>query len=158
VLRRWYKGCTKFCPGAAGSDMNCQQQIIVTTTGSGDLHDLTAQVAAIVASSGIQTGTVNIFNVGSTAAVGSIEFEPGLQHDLPAILNKLIPPSRSYGHEQTWHDGNGHSHLQATLLGPSLTVPIVESKLALGTWQQIFHLECDVRGRQRTIMVTVIGE
>jgi len=121
------------------------------------MHDLTAQVAAIVDSSGVQTGMVNIFNVGSTAAVGTIEFEPGLQRDLPAILDKLIPPSRAYGHELAWHDGNGHSHLQATLLGPSLNVPIAEGKLVLGTWQQIFHLECDVRGRQRTIVVTVIS-
>ena len=122
------------------------------------MHDLTEQVAAIVTSAGIQTGIVNIFNVGSTAAVGTIEFEPGLQHDLPGILNKLIPPSRSYGHEQAWHDGNGHSHLQATLLGPSLTVPISEGKLVLGTWQQIFHLECDVRSRQRIVVVTVVGD
>jgi secondary thiamine-phosphate synthase enzyme len=140
------------------SDMHYQQQITVTTTGSGDMHDLTDQVAAVVASSGIQTGTVNIINFGSTAAVGTIEFEPGLQRDLPAILNKLIPPSRDYGHERTWHDGNGHSHLQATLLGPSLTVPVAEGKAVLGTWQQIFHLECDVRGRQRTVILTVIGE
>jgi secondary thiamine-phosphate synthase enzyme len=144
--------------GAAQPTMSYQQQIPVATRGSGDMHDLTEQVAAIVTSSGIQTGTVNIFNVGSTAAVGTIEFEPGLQHDLPAILNRLIPPSRSYGHEQAWHDGNGHSHLQATLLGPSLTVPIANCKLALGTWQQIFHLECDVRGRQRTVVVTVVGD
>ncbi|MGB2602474.1 MAG: YjbQ family protein [Terracidiphilus sp.] len=73
-----------------------------------------------------------------------MEFEPGLQHDLPGILDKLIPPSRNHGHEQTRHDGNGHSHLQETLLGPSLTVPISDGKLVLGTWQQIFHLECDV--------------
>lgn len=134
-----------------------QQQVVISTKGHGDMHDLTEQVAAIVISSGIETGTVNIFNVGSTAAIGTIEFEPGLQRDLPAILDKLIPPSRSYGHEQAWHDGNGHSHLQATLLGPSLTVPIGEGKLVLGNWQQIFHLECDVRGRQRTIVVTVVG-
>ena len=75
-----------------------------------------------------------------------------------AILDRLIPPSRDYGHEQAWHDGNGHSHLQATLLGPSLTVPVSEGKLSLGTWQQIFHLECDVRGRDRTIVVTVLGD
>jgi secondary thiamine-phosphate synthase enzyme len=138
--------------------MSYQQQIVIQTKGHGDVHDLTEQVEAIVSSSGVQTGTVNIFNVGSTAAVGTIEFEPGLQQDLPAILDKMIPPSRSYGHEQAWRDGNGHSHLQATLLGPSLTVPIAEGKLVLGTWQQIFHLECDVRGRQRTIVVTVIGD
>jgi secondary thiamine-phosphate synthase enzyme len=134
-----------------------QDQIAVITKGAGDMRDLTEQVSAIVTSSAVRTGTVNVFNVGSTAAIGTIEFEPGLQHDLPAILSKLIPPSRSYGHEQAWHDGNGHSHLQATLLGPSLTVPIVDGKLALGTWQQIFHLECDIRGRQRTVVITVIG-
>jgi len=122
------------------------------------MHDITSQVAEAVDSSGITTGIVNVFNVGSTAAVGTIEFEPGLRDDMPTILDKLIPPSRDYGHEQAWHDGNGHSHLQATLLGPSLTVPISNGQLVLGTWQQIFHLECDVRGRQRTVVVTVIGQ
>ena len=138
--------------------MNYQQQISLSTNGHGDMHDLTEKVAAIVNSSGIKTGLMHVFNVGSTAALGTIEFEPGLQRDLPAILDKLIPPSRNYGHEQTWHDGNGHSHLQATLLGPSLTVPIAEGKLVLGTWQQVFHLECDVLGRQRTLVVTVVGD
>lgn len=122
------------------------------------MHDLTEKIAEIVAGSGISTGTVNVFNVGSTAAVGTIEFEAGLQKDLPAILDKLIPPSRSYGHEQAWHDGNGHSHLQATLLGPSLTVPVAEGKPVLGTWQQVFHLECDVRGRDRRVVITVVGD
>jgi len=135
-----------------------QQQISVRTTGHGDMHDLTGQVAEVVAASGVRTGTVTVFNVGSTAAIGTIEFEPGLERDLPEILDKFIPPSRNYGHEQAWHDGNGHSHLQATLLGPSLAVPITDGKLVLGTWQQIFHLECDVRGRQRTVVVTVSGE
>ncbi len=122
------------------------------------MHDLTAEVAKIVHASGVRTGTLNIFNVGSTAAVGTIEFEPGLERDLPEVLNKLIPPSRNYGHEQAWHDGNGHSHLQATLLGASLTVPVSSGKPVLGTWQQIFHLECDVRGRSRTVVVTVVGD
>lgn len=138
--------------------MTYQQQISLRTSGNGAMHDLTADVAKIVAASGVRTGTVNVFNVGSTAAVGVIEFEPGLKRDLPEMLNRLMPPSRDYGHEQAWHDGNGHSHLQATLLGPSLTVPIAAGKPVLGTWQQIFHLECDVRGRQRTVVVTVIGE
>ncbi len=138
--------------------MTYQQQISITTRAHGHMHDLTEQVSAVVGRSGIRTGTVNVFNVGSTAAVGTIEFEPGLQRDLPEILDKLIPPSRNYGHEQAWHDGNGHSHLQATLLGPSLTVPVADSKPVLGTWQQIFHLECDVRGRQRTVVTTVVGE
>jgi secondary thiamine-phosphate synthase enzyme len=135
-----------------------QEQIGIATNGHGDMHDLTDEVARIVAASGVRVGTANVFNVGSTAAVGTIEFEPGLQRDLPKILDKLMPPSREYGHEQAWHDGNGHSHLQATLLGPSLTVPIAAGKLVLGTWQQIFHLECDVRARQRTVVVTVVGE
>jgi secondary thiamine-phosphate synthase enzyme len=111
-----------------------------------------------VARSKLQSGLVHIFSVGSTAAVGSIEFEPGLQRDLPEQLDRLMPPSREYGHEQAWHDGNGHSHLQATLLGPSLTVPLSEGRPVLGTWQQIIHLECDVRPRERTVVVTVLGE
>ena len=135
-----------------------QQQIPILTSGHGDMHDLTEQVLAVVVASAIQAGLVNVFNVGSTAAVGTIEFEPGLLHDLPAVLDKLIPPSREYGHEQAWHDGNGHSHLQATLLGPSLTLPIADGKPILGTWQQIFHLECDVRGRERTVVITVNGD
>jgi secondary thiamine-phosphate synthase enzyme len=138
--------------------MSYQQQITLSTRGHGDMHDLTDRVAEAVSSSGVKTGIVNVFNVGSTAAVGTIEFEPGLERDMPAILDKLIPPSRNYGHEQAWHDGNGHSHLQATLLGPSITVPVSDGKLVLGTWQQIFHLECDVRGRQRTLLLTVIGD
>ncbi len=88
----------------------------------------------------------------------AIEFEPGLERDLPELLGKLIPPSRSYGHEQAWHDGNGHSHLQATLLGPSLTVPVREGNLILGTWQQIFHIDCDVKVRERKVVVTLLGE
>lgn len=135
-----------------------QETITVSTTGHGDMHDLTEKVARIVAASGMQTGIAHIFNVGSTGAVGVIEFEPGLEKDLPELLERLIPPSRQYGHEQAWHDGNGHSHLQATLLGPSLTVPVSGGRLVLGTWQQIFHLECDIKARKRKVMVTLFGE
>ena len=135
-----------------------QEEFTVRTRRPGDLHDLTGEVRRIVQQSGVRTGWAQVFNVGSTAAVGTIEFEPGLQKDLPELLTRLIPPSRDYGHEQTWHGGNGHSHLQATLLGPSLTVPVKDRDLRLGTWQQIFHLECDVRPRERTVVVTVIGE
>ncbi|MAT71655.1 MAG: secondary thiamine-phosphate synthase enzyme [Planctomycetaceae bacterium] len=135
-----------------------QDQIQLRTTGNGHMHDITARVAAIVADSGVAAGVVQVFNVGSTACIGTIEFEPGLQRDLPELLNRLIPPSDQYGHELAWHDGNGHSHLQATWLGPSLSVPIAEGRLVLGTWQQIFHLECDNKPRQRQIVVTVVGE
>ncbi|MBI3910756.1 MAG: YjbQ family protein [Armatimonadetes bacterium] len=135
-----------------------QERITLATQGHRDSHDLTGEVRRIVSQSGIHTGLAHVFTLGSTAAVGVIEFEPGLRQDLPELLDRLIPPSRSYAHEQTWHDGNGHSHLQATLLSPSLTVPVANGAPVLGTWQQIFHLECDIRPRQRTIVVTVIGE
>lgn len=135
-----------------------QREIGFQTRGHRDIHDVTAQVAAVVRESGIEVGTAHVFNVGSTAALGTIELEPGLAEDLPDVLDKLIPPSLDYGHERAWHDGNGHSHLQATLLGPSLTVPISGGQPVLGTWQQIFHLECDVKPRRRTLVVTVRGE
>ena len=135
-----------------------QEQLAFETTGHGHMADVTDRVAAIIGRSGVQAGIVQVFCVGSTAAIGAIEFEPGLQRDLPEMLDRLLPPSRNYGHEQAWHDGNGHSHLQATLLGPSLSIPVTDGKLVLGTWQQIIHLECDVRPRRRTVMVTVMGE
>lgn len=135
-----------------------QENFHFETTGHRHMIDVTDRVAKIVSRSGVKTGIVQINCVGSTAAIGAIEFEPGLERDLPEMLDHLIPPSRDYGHEQAWHDGNGHSHLQATLLGPSLSLPIADNQLILGTWQQIFHLECDVRPRRRTLVVTVIGE
>ena len=138
--------------------MVLQERFTISTKGHGDMHDVTEETAAIVARSKVRTGLAHIFHLGSTAAVGLIEFEPGLQNDLPTILDHLMPPSRAYGHEQAWHDGNGHSHLQATLLGPGLVVPIGEGKPILGTWQQIVHLECDVRSRRREVVVTVLGE
>ncbi len=138
--------------------MVVHDEIHIATSGHRDMHDITGEVQQLVTNSGIRDGVVHLFNVGSTAALGTIEFEPGLRQDLPNVLDRLIPASLDYGHEQTWHDGNGHSHLQATLLGPSLSVPIRAGRLVLGTWQQIFHLECDVRPRRRTIAVTIIGE
>jgi len=135
-----------------------QERITFRTGGHRDMHDLTESVARVVAQSNIQTGTAAVFAVGSTSAVSVVEFEPGLAADVPEMLDRLIPPSREYGHEQAWHDGNGHSHLQATLLGPSLTVPVSDGRLVLGTWQQVFHLDCDIRPRERTVVVTVLGE
>ncbi|MFW6146308.1 MAG: secondary thiamine-phosphate synthase enzyme YjbQ [Planctomycetota bacterium] len=135
-----------------------QTRRVVETTGHRDIHDLTGELTAAVADSGIRIGTVHLFNVGSTAAIGTLEFEPGLQADLPELLDRLIPPSRQYGHEQMWHDGNGHSHLQATWLGPGLTIPVDDGRPILGTWQQVFLLECDIKPRRREIVITVTGE
>ncbi len=135
-----------------------REVITISTSGSGDMTDLTQQVENVIKNSGLKSGIVNIFNVGSTACIGTIEYEPGLVKDLPEQLSKIFPPGRHYAHEQTWNDGNGHSHLQATLMGAGITVPFEDGQLLLGTWQQIFHLECDVRRRNRDIIVTVIGE
>jgi secondary thiamine-phosphate synthase enzyme len=135
-----------------------QEELSFSTNGDGDMHDLTAKVEAIVKQSKIKTGIAHVFAVGSTAGIGTIEFEPGLKKDLPEILNKLIPPGRNYGHEQTWHDGNAHSHLQATLLGPDLSVPVRDGAIVSGTWQQIVHVDFDNRPRQRQVVVTVWGE
>jgi len=135
-----------------------QERLDLSTSGHGHMQDITGEVVAAVEQSRIRTGLVQVFNIGSTGVVAAIEFEPGLERDLPEILDKLIPPSRHYGHEQAWHDGNGHSHLQATILGPGLCVPVTEGRPLLGTWQQIIHLECDNKPRQRSIVVTVFGD
>ena len=138
--------------------MQVHQEVLqLQTTGHGSMHDLTGQVQQVIQRSGIERGTATVFVLGSTAAVGTIEFEPGLQEDLPRELDRLIPPGEHYAHHQRWHDGNGHSHLQATMLGPSLVVPVSEGRLVLGTWQQIFLLECDIRPRSRRVHVTVMG-
>ncbi|MEF8815253.1 MAG: secondary thiamine-phosphate synthase enzyme YjbQ [Salinibacter sp.] len=135
-----------------------QDRIALSTAGHRDMHDLTAPVTDIVRGSDIDVGLVHVHNVGSTGAVGTVEFEPGLQQDLPAKLDELFPPDETYAHEQRWQDGNGHSHLQATTLSPSITVPVGNGEPILGTWQQIFHLECDVKPRERTVVVTVRGD
>ena len=138
--------------------MVVREELVFDTTGHRDIHDITDAVVDVVSRSGIDAGASHIFNVGSTASIGTIEFEPGLQQDLPDLLDKLVPPSRQYGHEQMWRDGDGRSHLQATWLGPSLTVPVASGRPVLGGWRQIFLLECDVKPRRRRVIVTVTGE
>jgi secondary thiamine-phosphate synthase enzyme len=133
-------------------------RIHLDTTGNMDMSDITGLVNGIVADSGVNTGTCHVFNVGSTGIIGAIEFEPGLERDFPEMLHKLIPPSREYGHEIAWHDGNGHSHLHASMVGPEITVPVEKGRLCCGVWQQIFHYEADNKARSREIIVTVIGE
>ena len=134
-----------------------QDRIHQQTAGHGDMHDITAKVQEIVAESNVSAGLVNVHVIGSTGVIGTIEFERGLLEDLPQTFDRLMPPSREYKHELTWQDGNGHSHLQATTLGSSITIPIGEGKPILGTWQQIFLMECDVGPRARTVVITVMG-
>jgi secondary thiamine-phosphate synthase enzyme len=128
------------------------------TEGDNDMTDLTEEVSGIIKRSGISNGICHVFNIGSTGAIGTIEFEPGLQGDFPKALMKLIPESKEYRHEFSWHDGNGHSHIQASLIGPEITVPVIEGHLRSGTWQQVFHYEADNKPHDRKIIVTVIGE
>ena len=109
-----------------------QESLQISPAGYGAMQDLTSAVTEIIQCSGIATGTAQVFNVGSTGAVGTIEFEPGLQRDLPTALDRLLPPDPESGHEQTWQDGNGHSHLQATMLGPSLSVPVNQGRPRAG--------------------------
>lgn len=120
--------------------------------------DLTEKISNLVAKSGITNGNATIFVSGSTGSVTTIEFEPGLIHDFPEMLKRIAPKNLDYGHEKMWHDGNGHSHVKASLLGPSLTIPFIDSQLCLGTWQQIIFLELDTRSRNRDLILQVIGE
>ncbi|MBN2346060.1 MAG: YjbQ family protein [Candidatus Aminicenantes bacterium] len=132
--------------------------IDVRTSGKEEIVDLTARVREIVAASAMNDGRALLFVSGSTGALSTIEYEPGLLQDLPRLLEALIPRKGPYRHDQTWHDGNGHSHLRATLLGPSLAVPFADRRLLLGTWQQIVFLEFDNKPRQRRIAVQLMGE
>ncbi len=135
------------------------EQIEVTTHGNCHVVDITNEVAAAVTRSGLEAGVVTVFNVGSTAGVTTTEYEPGLvNHDLKATFERIAPEAGHYEHENTWQDDNGHSHVRASLLGPSLAVPFVEGRLTLGTWQQIILVDFDTRPRTRTIICQMIGE
>ena len=131
--------------------------IQLSSKGQDDVIDITKQVSNIVKDSNIENGTVTIFVVGSTAAVTTIEYEPGLINDFPEMLSRIIPKNIEYEHDNTWHDGNGHSHVRASLVGPSLTVPIINGKLTLGTWQQIVLLEMDTRPRNRNLILQIMS-
>lgn len=120
--------------------------------------DVTDALTAHVASAGVAAGVCHVFVIGSTAALTTIEMEPGLEHDLPVAMERIAPEGAHYEHEARWHDDNGHSHVRASLLGPSLTVAIREGRLALGTWQQVVLVDFDTRPRERTVLLTVLGE
>jgi len=135
------------------------QEIAIRTKGDCEVVNITGQVADAAAQSQITNGIVTVFNVGSTAAITTTEYEPGLvNHDIKAAFEKLAPANARYEHEETWHDDNGHSHVRATMLGPSLTVPIVDGRLTLGTWQQIILVDFDTRPRTRTVICQIIGD
>jgi len=132
--------------------------ITIKSKGENDIIDITQQVAKIVQDSKIRNGNVTLFISGSTASITTIEYEPGLVKDFPKMLARIAPQNMEYDHEKMWHDGNGRSHVKASLLGPSLTIPFQDSKLLLGTWQQIVFVELDTRGRERNLVVQILGE
>jgi len=128
------------------------------TNGRDDVVDMTDRVEDVVSDSGIKSGTATVFVVGSTASVTTVEYEPGLVKDIKTLLGKLIPSNVDWAHNETWGDGNGHSHLRALLIGSSLTVPVVNGGLTLGTWQQVVVIDHDNRARSREIVVQIVGE
>ena len=134
-------------------------EIKVKTKGNCEVVNITDQVGAAVAQSDIRDGAVTVFNIGSTAGITTTEYEPGLaNYDLKAAFEKLAPENARYEHEETWHDDNGHAHVRASLLGPSMSVPIVAGRLMLGTWQQIILIDFDTRPRTRSIICQIIGD
>ncbi len=130
----------------------------VNTRDELDIRDITPQGQKAVKESGIKEGVAVFFVSGSTAAITTVEYEPGLLHDIPAALDRLFPKNIYYEHHERWQDGNGHSHTRASFLGPSLTVPITQGRLQLGTWQQVILCDMDVPARAREITVKMIGE
>lgn len=131
--------------------------IHLETKGYSDVIDFTKQVEKAVSGSGVTDGIVTLFVVGSTAGITTIEYEPGLVHDIKVALEKIAPEKGHYKHHDTWNDDNGHSHIRASLMGPSLCVPFNKKKLVIGTWQQIVLIDFDTRGRQRDVIVQIIG-
>jgi len=134
------------------------KEIRVQTRGECDIVNLTDRVQEAVGSSGLKDGVVTVFVGGSTAAITTIEYEPGLLQDLPAALERVAPKNVEYKHDEMWHDGNGHSHVRASIIGPSLVVPFKDGRLCLGTWQQIVLVELDIRARSRNIVLQILGE
>jgi secondary thiamine-phosphate synthase enzyme len=134
-------------------------EIKVDTRGDSDVVNLTDRVAGCLRSGGISNGIATVFVIGSTAGITTTEFEPGLvNRDLKVAFEGIAPENGTYLHEETWHDDNGHAHVRASLLGPSLIIPIADKRLTLGTWQQIVLIDFDTRARSRRVIVQVLGE
>ncbi len=134
------------------------EELNLRTEGHCDILDITAEVAEAVGDSGLSDGIVTIFCPGSTGGLTTIEYESGALHDLEQVLDEIAPPDRDYRHHLRWGDDNGHSHVRAAMIGPALTVPFVEGRLTLGTWQQIVFLDFDTRSRSRRLIVQIMGE
>jgi len=132
--------------------------ISLSTKGNSDVIDMTPQVVKKLKATRLKDGIVTLFVIGSTAALTTCEYEPGLVRDLQETFDKLIPQGRRYHHDDAWGDGNGHAHLRASLVGPSLTIPFQNGELALGTWQQIIFIDFDNRSRERKITLQFLGE
>ena len=132
--------------------------IKIQSKGESDIIDLNDMISKKITESGISNGIVTVFVAGSTGALTTIEYEPGLLKDFPDMLSRIAPNEINYEHEERWHDGNGRSHVKASLIGPSLTIPFKDGSLLLGTWQQIVFVELDTRGRSRNIILQIIGE
>jgi secondary thiamine-phosphate synthase enzyme len=132
--------------------------IRVKSKGENDMIDIAKQTSKLLEESKLDEGIVTVFVSGSTAAVSTIEYEPGLNDDFPEMLSRVTPKDIEYKHDKTWHDENGHSHVRASLIGPSLTIPFKDGNLMLGTWQQIVLFEMDTRQRTREIIVQLFGE
>jgi secondary thiamine-phosphate synthase enzyme len=132
--------------------------IQINTQGDGDIHDITNDVARGLVQSGLMNGIITVFCPSATSAITTIEYETGCLSDLKRLFDEMIDPNRFYAHNARWGDGNGHSHIRAALLGPSLTVPFSEGRMTLGTWQQIILIDFDNRPRQRKMVVQIIGE
>jgi secondary thiamine-phosphate synthase enzyme len=132
--------------------------LTIQTRGDADVQDITRALARLVLDSGLANGTLTVFCPSSTSGVTTIEYEPGAVADLRRLFDELAPAGRTYAHEAAWQDGNGHSHVRAALLGPSLTVPFVERELTLGAWQQVIYVDFDVRPRGRELVVQMVGE
>ena len=132
--------------------------IQVRSKGQDDIIDITEQTSKAIKDSKLKDGIVTVFVSGSTAAITTIEYEPGLKQDFPKMLSRIAPKEIEYEHQKMWHDGNGHSHVRASLVGPSLTIPFKEGDLMLGTWQQIVLLEMDTRQRDRKVILQIIAE
>lgn len=132
--------------------------ITLSTRGNTDIIDITQKVAECIQSSTLRNGLVTIFCPSSTSGVTTLEYEPGVQQDLKRIFNEIVPAEETYLHDEAWHDGNGHSHVRAALLKASLTIPMVDGRMTLGTWQQIVYIDFDTRPRKRELIVQVLGE